>query len=58
MNGTEQRKKMEDEMGVEVRGIFPGTNPNVTQEQVDAEVARVLQNLKEGKFEVIAEIGD
>lgn len=58
MNGTEHRKQMEAEMDVTVRGIFPGFNPNVTQEQVDGEIARCLERLRDGDFEIVSEFED
>ena len=39
--------------GVTVRGIFPGTNPNATLEQVAEMINRALDQLEAGDYEEI-----
>jgi hypothetical protein len=33
--------------------VFPGTNPNATREQVDKEIARAIQSIRDGDYEEV-----
>lgn len=45
-------KRLEDMQGT-IRGIFPGTNPNATPEQVAKEINRALDQIEAGDFEEV-----
>jgi uncharacterized protein (DUF2267 family) len=54
MNVHEQAaRELEVELGSSRIHIAPGTNPNVTVEQVKAAVRRALQDHKNGDFEEV-----
>lgn len=54
---VEKLKQLQEEMGVKIGGVFPGTNPNATEEEISQALYESLLRLKNGDYEVIAEIG-
>ena len=39
--------------GLKILGVFPGTNPDVTPEEVHAELNRAVARLEAGDFEAV-----
>jgi hypothetical protein len=54
MTQVEQLNTKLQEHGLTVRSVFPGTNPNVTDEQVAAELSRAIDSLMAGNFEEVS----
>lgn len=46
-------KEIENKYGVKIGGVFPGTNPNASYEDVLKEIDKVLQEVVDGQAEEI-----
>lgn len=57
MTNVEKLNAKLEEVGGTVRGVFPGTNPNATAEDVAGEILRSIERLERGEFEFVADIG-
>lgn len=50
---VEKLQEQMAELGIIKLNVFPGTNPNVTQEQVAKEISTALDNITTGNFEEV-----